>query len=87
MHLFILLLIFWTALTRNSSFSINPYLLALVEWRNAMNEEAAALVHASKGMNKALKTVVTISLIFIISWIEYGGEHMEMDVREFACVH
>jgi len=30
------------------SFSVNPYLLALVEWRNAMNEEAAALVHASK---------------------------------------
>jgi len=36
------------------SFSVNPYLLSLVEWRNAMNEEAAALVHASKGMNKAL---------------------------------
>ena len=39
-----------------------------------MNEEAAALVHASKGMNKALKTVLTISIIFIVSWIEFGGE-------------
>lgn len=52
-----------------------------------MNEEAAALVHASKGMNKALKTVVTISLIFIISWIEYGGAQIEVDARNFACVH
>ena len=52
-----------------------------------MNEEAAALVHASKGMNKALKTVVTISLIFIISWIEYGGEQIKMDVGDFAGVH
>ena len=65
---------YWTLLTRNSSFCVNPYLMALVEWRNAMNEEAAALVHASKGMNKALKTVLTISIIFIVSWIEFGGE-------------
>ena len=58
-----------------TSFSVNPYLLALVDWRNAMNEEAAALVHASKGMNKALKTVLTISIIFITSWIEFGGNY------------
>jgi hypothetical protein len=32
-------------------FCINPYLLSLVDWRNAMQEEAEALVHSSKGMN------------------------------------
>jgi len=25
-------------------------------------------------MNKALKTALTISIIFIISWIEFGGK-------------
>lgn len=53
-------------------FCINPYLLSLVEWRNAMNEEAEALVHASKGMNKALKTMLTLVLIVILSIIEFG---------------
>jgi ABC-type lipoprotein export system ATPase subunit len=53
-------------------FCINPYLLALVEWRNAVREEAEALVHSSKGMNKLLKTCLTLALILIISLLEYG---------------
>jgi len=53
-------------------FCINPYLLSLVEWRNAMSEEAEALVHASKGVNKTLKTLLTILLVFTISLIQYG---------------
>jgi len=53
-------------------FCINPYLLALVEWRNAMEEEAEALLHSSKSMNRVLKTSLTVFLVFIISWAEFG---------------
>lgn len=53
-------------------FSINPYLLALVDWRNFMTEEAEALMHSSKGMNKVLKSSLTVFLILVISLIEYG---------------
>jgi energy-coupling factor transporter ATP-binding protein EcfA2 len=53
-------------------FCINPYLLSLVDWRNAMSEEAEALLHSSKKMNKLLKSIVTVALIFIISLIEWG---------------
>jgi hypothetical protein len=55
-----------------SYFCANPYLLSLVDWRNAMEEEAEALMHASKGMNRALKTTLTVSIIFIVSWAEFG---------------
>jgi len=53
-------------------FSLNPYLLSLVDWRNYMSEEAEALLHASKSMNKALKSVLTLILILIVSLIEWG---------------
>jgi hypothetical protein len=53
-------------------FCINPYLLSLVDWRNAMREESEALVHSSKGMNKFLKTLLTLTLIVLISLMEYG---------------
>ena len=53
-------------------FCVNPYLLSLVDWRNAMSEEGEALLHSSKKMNKILKSIVTLSLIFIISLIEWG---------------
>ena len=55
-----------------SFFCINPYLLSLVEWRNAMNEEAEALVHASKGMNKTLKMILTLSIVFVIALLQFG---------------
>jgi hypothetical protein len=53
-------------------FCLNPYLLALADWRNFVSEEAEALLHASKSLNKALKTLLTLSLIFIVSVIEWG---------------
>ncbi|KAL7555689.1 hypothetical protein ACA910_015241 [Epithemia clementina (nom. ined.)] len=53
-------------------FCINPYLLSLVEWRNAMEEEAEALMHSSKNMNRALKSLLTVFLISIISFAKYG---------------
>lgn len=53
-------------------FGVNPALLSLVEWRNAVNEEAEALMHGSKGTNRFLKTVLMISIILFISLVEYG---------------
>merc|ERR1712226_1495685 len=42
-------------------FCVNPYLLSLVDWRNAMEEEA-----------EALKTALTVTVIFLVSLAEYG---------------
>jgi hypothetical protein len=53
-------------------FCLNPYLLALADWRNFVSEEAEALLHASKSMNKALKTLLTLSIILVVSLIEWG---------------
>ncbi|KAL7575641.1 hypothetical protein ACA910_011465 [Epithemia clementina (nom. ined.)] len=53
-------------------FSVNPYLLSLVEWRNAMEEEAEALMHSSIKMNRVLKSLLTALLILIISFLEFG---------------
>ena len=53
-------------------FCVNPYLLSLVEWRNAVEEEAEALMHSSKTMNGALKTVMTVLIVLILSFAEYG---------------
>ena len=55
-----------------SFFALNPYLLSLVDWRNFMSEEAEALLHASKSMNKALKSILTLVLILVMSIIEWG---------------
>lgn len=60
-------------------FSLNPYLLALVDWRNFVSEEAEALVHASKSLNKALKSIVVIVLVFIMSLIEFGTVNLVVD--------
>ncbi|CAB9514741.1 expressed unknown protein [Seminavis robusta] len=53
-------------------FTINPYLLSLVDWRNFMTEESEALLHSSKGMNKLLKTLLAMTMIFLIALLEYG---------------
>jgi hypothetical protein len=53
-------------------FAINPYLLSLVDWRNFMTEEAEALLHSSKSLNKLLKSCLTMFLIVMISLLEYG---------------
>ena len=62
-----------------SVFCINPYLLSLVDWRDAMNEEAEALVHASKGMNKAFKLVLTLFLAFVIATLQFGVVNATID--------
>lgn len=53
-------------------FCLNPYLLALPDWRNFMREEAEALLHSSIGMNNALKSLLTLLLIIVVSLIEWG---------------
>jgi hypothetical protein len=50
-------------------FCLNPYLLALVDWRNFMSEEAEALLHSSNTTNKALKSMLTLTLILIVSLV------------------
>jgi hypothetical protein len=51
---------------------VNPYLLALPDWRIHMSEEAEALLHSSKAMNSALKATLTLILIVIVSLLEWG---------------
>eukprot|EP00522_Entomoneis_paludosa_P002878 CAMPEP_0172468606 /NCGR_PEP_ID=MMETSP1065-20121228/61671_1 /TAXON_ID=265537 /ORGANISM="Amphiprora paludosa, Strain CCMP125" /LENGTH=487 /DNA_ID=CAMNT_0013226029 /DNA_START=17 /DNA_END=1480 /DNA_ORIENTATION=+ len=60
-------------------FCVNPYLLSLVDWRNAMDEEAEALMHSSRSMNRGLKTCLTLSIVFVISWVEYGVVNAVVD--------
>ena len=60
-------------------FCVNPYLLSLVEWRNAMDEEAEALMHSSRSMNRALKSSVTILIVLLISFAEYGVVNAVVD--------
>ena len=55
-----------------SFYCLNPYLLTLVDWRNAMLEEAEALVHSSKGRNKAMKLALTLTLAFVIATLQYA---------------
>jgi len=77
------LLMFWDSAPGNeafvliaagivSFFTANPYFLQLVDWRIFMVEEAEALLHSSKSMNKALKTCLTLFLLFIVSTIQFG---------------
>ena len=51
---------------------VNPYFLQLVDWRIFMMEEAEALLHSSKTMNKTLKTLLTLGLLFVITLIQFG---------------
>jgi len=53
-------------------FCINPYLLQLVDWKNYMTEEAEALMHASVGMNKAMKSTLTLIILLVITCIAFG---------------
>ncbi len=53
-------------------FCINPYLIALADWRNYMTEEAEALMHSSISTNKALKSVLTLVVLLVISAISFG---------------
>lgn len=60
-------------------FCINPFLLSLVDWRNFMSEEAEALIHASKHMNKVLMSLLTLTLILLVSLVEWGAVNLVMD--------
>ena len=53
-------------------FSINPYLVALTDWRNTIIEEAEALMHSSTQTNLALKSCVALLLITTISLASFG---------------
>jgi GTPase SAR1 family protein len=55
-----------------SFYAINPYLVALVDWRDNVSYEAEALLHSSKSMNMLLKTLLTVSMVSIISLVEFG---------------
>lgn len=52
-------------------FTLNPYFLQLVDWRVYMIEEAEALLHSSKSMNKILKTCLTLGLLLVVTIIQY----------------
>jgi len=52
-------------------FSLHPYMIQLVDWRNMMEEEAEALLHFSKSMNKFLKLFVTVFLLLFVNCIRF----------------
>jgi hypothetical protein len=60
-------------------FCVNPYLITLIDWRNYMSEEAEALLHSSKSINKAMKSVVTLSLFLFLSFLEFGCSNAVLD--------
>jgi len=60
-------------------FCVQPYLLSLVGWRNAMEEEAEALMHSSKGLNRSLKSLLTVLIVFLVAWAEFGVVNLVID--------
>jgi energy-coupling factor transporter ATP-binding protein EcfA2 len=62
-----------------SFFSINPYLLALGDWRNHMQEEAEALLHSSIRLNNTLKSLLTLVLVTMVSLVEWGVVNAVID--------
>jgi hypothetical protein len=52
-------------------FVLNPTFFTLPEWRNTMLEEAEALIHSSKRLNKVLKVTVSYAMIVFVSILEY----------------
>eukprot|EP00579_Thalassiosira_antarctica_P023218 CAMPEP_0201987892 /NCGR_PEP_ID=MMETSP0904-20121228/92033_1 /ASSEMBLY_ACC=CAM_ASM_000553 /TAXON_ID=420261 /ORGANISM="Thalassiosira antarctica, Strain CCMP982" /LENGTH=502 /DNA_ID=CAMNT_0048542017 /DNA_START=17 /DNA_END=1525 /DNA_ORIENTATION=+ len=76
------LLMFWNSAPGNealvliaanmvSFFTANPYFLQLTDWRIYMVEEAEALLHSSKAMNKFLKTGLTLGILFVVGCIQF----------------
>ncbi|KAL7553391.1 hypothetical protein ACHAWF_016668 [Thalassiosira exigua] len=53
-------------------FSIQPYFLHLGDWRVFMTEEAEALLHSSKSMNKLLKSSLTLFLLVAATCVQFG---------------
>ena len=60
-------------------FSLQPFLLSQVEWRNSMLEETEALVHSSPQLNRLLKLFLTLALIFVLTAAEYGVVNLVID--------
>ena len=54
-----------------SFFTLHPYFLQIVDWRIYMNEEAEALLHSSRSMNKFLKSCMILALLLIVSTIQF----------------
>ena len=52
-------------------FCVNPYLLTLVDWRNAIEEESHAFLHTSKALNRFWKTTVVLALMIAASTAEF----------------
>jgi hypothetical protein len=55
-----------------SYFSLNPYLLSAVDWRNYTFEESEALMHASVNTNLFLRTCLTFVFILLIATLEFA---------------
>jgi len=55
-----------------SFFAINPFLIALADWRNITIEEADALMHSSVRTNFALKSCVSLLLLVAIKIVAFG---------------
>ena len=53
-------------------FALNPFLISLTDWRNTIIEEADALMHCSVQTNLALKALLTLFMMLVISSICYG---------------
>ena len=60
-------------------FSLQPFLLSQVEWRNSMLEETEALVHSSPQLNRLLKLFLTLVLIFLLTAAEFGVVNLVID--------
>eukprot|EP00584_Thalassiosira_punctigera_P010888 CAMPEP_0172545922 /NCGR_PEP_ID=MMETSP1067-20121228/15753_1 /TAXON_ID=265564 ORGANISM="Thalassiosira punctigera, Strain Tpunct2005C2" /NCGR_SAMPLE_ID=MMETSP1067 /ASSEMBLY_ACC=CAM_ASM_000444 /LENGTH=531 /DNA_ID=CAMNT_0013332759 /DNA_START=130 /DNA_END=1725 /DNA_ORIENTATION=- len=65
-----------------SFFTANPYFLQLPDWRIYMCEEAEALLHSSKSANRLMKTLLTLSLLFVITCVQFGC--MELVIGTFS---
>jgi len=53
-------------------FALQPYLVALPDWRNTVIEEAEALMHCSVQTNKVLKAALVLVLLVALSAVAYG---------------
>ncbi|KAL3788637.1 hypothetical protein ACHAWO_011853 [Cyclotella atomus] len=62
-----------------SFFIANPYFLQLCDWRIFMIEEAEALLHSSKEMNRFLKMCLAIALLIIITTFQFICQNFVID--------
>jgi len=65
-------------------FAVQPFLVALSDWRNITIAESEALMHNSVQMNLALKSVVTLLLLIATSAIAFGC--LNLVTSEFTSV-